>query len=56
MSESRTHVAAAAEFTELWRTVSKLGDNKTQDKQAGQQMPGTSTSAMCKGEAVDRLT
>ncbi|XP_033468553.1 uncharacterized protein etaa1b [Epinephelus lanceolatus] len=47
MTEPRTH-AAAPEFTELWRSVSKLSHNKTQDKTNGQQMPGTSASTMCK--------
>ncbi|XP_042358084.1 ewing's tumor-associated antigen 1-like [Plectropomus leopardus] len=43
MSEPRTH-AAAAEFTELWRSVSKLNHNKTHDQTNGQQMPGSSAS------------
>ena len=51
MSES----AGNPEFTELWTSVSKLCDSKTQDKNTGQQMPGTATSAMRKGEAADRL-
>lgn len=52
MSES---AAGNPEFTELWTSVSKLCDSKTQDKKTGQQMPGTGTSAMRKGEAADRL-
>ncbi|XP_059179851.1 ewing's tumor-associated antigen 1 isoform X2 [Centropristis striata] len=45
MTEPRTHVAAA-EFTELWSSVSTLRHNKVQDKKT----PGTTTSttsAMC---------
>uniref|UniRef100_A0A3P8RN14 Si:dkey-78p8.1 n=1 Tax=Amphiprion percula TaxID=161767 RepID=A0A3P8RN14_AMPPE len=38
MSEPNTH----EEFTELWRTVSKLCHGKTQDNNTGKQMPATS--------------
>lgn len=48
MSEARTH----AEFTELWRTVSKLSYKKTQDTKAAKQMPDTTTTPVSKGEAV----
>ncbi|XP_026165259.1 ewing's tumor-associated antigen 1 [Mastacembelus armatus] len=50
MSEPRTHAASAAgagvsaEFTELWRNVSKLCHSKAQDKKTAQQMPGTAAS------------
>ncbi|XP_070772584.1 ewing's tumor-associated antigen 1 homolog [Enoplosus armatus] len=44
MSQS---AAGTCEFTDLWRSVSKLCHSKTQDKKTGKQMPGT-TSPMCK--------
>lgn len=45
MSESATDTA---KFTELWSSVSKLCHSKTQDEKSGQQMPGSTTSPMCK--------
>lgn len=46
MSERRTQ---AADFTEHWRTVSKLCRNKTQDNKTGKQAcDTTTTSVMCK--------
>ncbi|KAM4592083.1 uncharacterized protein etaa1b [Odontesthes bonariensis] len=47
MSVPRTDAAAVGpEFSELWRNVSKLCQNKTQDRKTGRQMPGTMTSPM----------
>ncbi|XP_044069528.1 ewing's tumor-associated antigen 1 [Siniperca chuatsi] len=40
--------AGTPEFTDLWRSVSKLCHSKIQDKKTGKQMPGTTTSPMCK--------
>ncbi|XP_038593648.1 ewing's tumor-associated antigen 1 isoform X1 [Micropterus salmoides] len=40
--------AASPEFTDLWRSVSKLCHSKTIDKKTEKQMPGTTTSPMCK--------
>lgn len=60
MSERRTHAAAAASgspaFSDLWRSVSKLCRNKTQDNNTGKQACDTPTPApvMCKGEDADR--
>ncbi|XP_029305045.1 ewing's tumor-associated antigen 1 homolog [Cottoperca gobio] len=47
MSEPETHVVAP-EFTELWRSVSKLSRNKVQDNTTGQHMAATSASVLCK--------
>ncbi|XP_028279201.1 uncharacterized protein etaa1b [Parambassis ranga] len=50
MSERRTRAAApgSPEFSELWRTVTKLCQSKTQDKNKAKQMPATATSPACK--------
>uniref|UniRef100_UPI0037E9C531 ewing's tumor-associated antigen 1 homolog n=1 Tax=Semicossyphus pulcher TaxID=241346 RepID=UPI0037E9C531 len=45
MSESS---ASTPEFTELWRSVSKLCHSKIQDKSTGKQMPGNTTSPLRK--------
>ncbi|XP_070697513.1 ewing's tumor-associated antigen 1 [Pempheris klunzingeri] len=45
MSES---AADSPQFTDLWRSVSKLCQSKTRDSNTGQQMPATNTSPMCK--------
>ncbi|XP_030603318.1 ewing's tumor-associated antigen 1 [Archocentrus centrarchus] len=44
MSEPSSH----AEFSELWRNVSKLSYSKTQDTKTEKQMPDTTTSPVCK--------
>ncbi|XP_035519948.1 ewing's tumor-associated antigen 1 [Morone saxatilis] len=40
--------ATTADFTDLWRSVSKLGHSKIQDAKTGKQMPGSTTSPVCK--------
>lgn len=45
--------AGAAEFTDLWKSVSKGIDSKR--KKAEKRMAGTTTSPLPNGEVVDRL-
>ncbi|CAG6016498.1 unnamed protein product [Menidia menidia] len=47
MSERRTDAAAAAGFSELWRSVSKLHHNKTHDGKTGPRTPATMASPLC---------
>lgn len=50
MSDS---AAGNSEFTELWRSVSKLCDGKIQNTTKEQQMSGTTMSPVVKGDAVN---
>lgn len=50
MSDS---AAGNSEFTELWRSVSKLCDGKIQNTTKEQQMSDTTTSPVIKGDAVN---